>query len=107
MAGKVLVFGMLGRKERISVEVVPEVKPRTLLSPTTQKARWESSVYTDRFRTDDAFMPGGTINHEVRFGQGRGCLHQRHRGLPEFRQRAPVEIPRHLAPDLSLSTSRR
>jgi len=73
--GKVPVFGILERKGQVSVEVVSDVKTRTLLSLTTQKVKWGSIIYTDRFQVYDALMSYGykhdTINHKVRFARGK------------------------------------
>lgn len=74
-AGKVPVFGILERNGRVSVEMVPDVKASTLVSRTTQKVRWGSIVYTDRYQVYDALMPCGyqheAINHKVRFARGK------------------------------------
>jgi transposase len=73
-AGKVPVFGLLERKGRITVSVVPDVTREALMSLTVKKVRFGSIIYTDKYRTYDALMTFGykhrRIDHQTRFAKG-------------------------------------
>lgn len=74
-AGKVPVFGILSRKNKVFVEVVPNVTSQTLLSLTVKKVRRGSVVYTDKYKGYDALMCCGykhlSVDHSSRFCQGK------------------------------------
>ncbi len=74
-AGKVPVFGILSRKNKVFVEVVPNVTSQTLLSLTVKKVRRGSIVYTDKYKGYDALMYCGykhlSVDHSSRFCQGK------------------------------------
>ena len=73
-AGKVPVFGLLERRGRIHVSVVPNVTRQTLMDWTVKKVRFGSLIYTDQFRSYDSLMTFGfkheRIDHGQRFGKG-------------------------------------
>jgi transposase len=50
-AGKVPVFGILGPRGKVKVEVVSDVKGDTLLELVIKKVKRDSLIYTDRFRS--------------------------------------------------------
>lgn len=74
-AQKVPVFGILERKGKVIVEVVPDVTAKTLIGLTKQVVRRGSIVYTDKWRSYDTLMCCGyrhlRIDHEVRFANGK------------------------------------
>jgi transposase len=53
---KVPVFGILERDGIVKVEVVNDVSAETLLNLTIKTVRRGSIVYTDKFRSYDAFL---------------------------------------------------
>ena len=74
-AGKVPVFGILERRGRVQVNVVPDVSARSLLDLTLKKVRRGSIVYTDKFRGDDSLMFCGyrhlRLDHRKVFATGK------------------------------------
>ena len=74
-AGKVPVFGILERRGRVQVNVVPDVSAQSLLDLTLKKVRRGSIVYTDKFRGYDSLMFCGyrhlRINHRKVFASGK------------------------------------
>ena len=74
-AGKVPVFGILERRGRVQVNVVPDVSAQSLLDLTLKKVRRGSIVYTDKFRGYDSLMFCGyrhlRINHRKVFATGK------------------------------------
>ena len=76
--GKVPVFGILERKGRVFVQVIPNVRAETVLDLTVKKVKRGSIVYTNKFKSYDALMFCGyshlQIDHgknvQVRFGDG-------------------------------------
>ena len=74
-AGKVPVFGILSRKNKVFVEVVPNVTGETLLGWTVKKVRRGSIVDSDKFRGCDALMCCGykhlSVDHSSRFCNGK------------------------------------
>ena len=73
--GKTIVFGMLERKGRVSLEIVPNVKGETLMNLTVKKARKGSMMYTDQWKGYDALIFHGfkhkTVNHKKIFARGK------------------------------------
>lgn len=74
-AGKVPVFGILGRDGKVFVEAMPNLKARQVLDLAVRKVRRGSIVYTDRYQIYDALMFCGyrhlRINHQTHFARGR------------------------------------
>lgn len=74
-AGKIPVFGILSRKNKVFVEAVPNVTSQTLLSLTVKKVRRGSIVYTDKYKGYDALMYCGykhlSVDHSSRFCHGK------------------------------------
>lgn len=74
-AGKVPVFGILERRGRVQVHVVPDVSAQSLLDLTLQKVRRGSIVYTDKFRGYDSLMFCGyrhlRLDHRKVFATGK------------------------------------
>jgi transposase len=70
-AGKVPVFGVLERKGKVCVTVVPNVTAETLLGLTVKNVRRGSIIYTDKFKSYDSLMFCGyrhlKIDHKKRF----------------------------------------
>jgi transposase len=53
-AGKTIVFGILERGGKVSVDVVKYVSVETLMQETVKKMRRGSIVYTDKWRSYDS-----------------------------------------------------
>lgn len=74
-AGKIPVFGILERRGRVSVTVVPNVTTKTLLEETVKMVKRGTLVYTDKYHGYDALTFCGyrhlSVNHGVRFTRGR------------------------------------
>ncbi len=74
-AGKVPVFGILERNGVVRVEVVKDVKARTLLDLTVKTVRRGSIVYTDKFKSYDSLMFCGyrhlNLDHKKFFANGK------------------------------------
>jgi transposase len=74
-AGKVPVFGILERRGRVSVTVVPNVTAQTLLQETVKIVKRGTLVYTDKFRGYDTLTFCGyrrlAVHHQKRFTRGK------------------------------------
>ena len=74
-AGQVPVFGILERRGRVQVNVVPDVSAQSLLDLTLKKVRRGSIVYTDKFRGYDSLMFCGyrhlRLDHRKVFATGK------------------------------------
>lgn len=72
---KIIVFGILERKGKVSVSIVRDVKAETLMKETVKKVRRGSIVYTDKWRGYDSLMFCGyrhlSIDHGKRFSRGK------------------------------------
>lgn len=74
-AGKVPVFGILERRGRVSVTVVPNVTAQTLLQETVKIVKRGTLVYTDKFRGYDTLTfcgyraARGQPQHPIHAGQ--------------------------------------
>jgi len=72
---KTIVFGILERKGKVSVDIVSDVSAKTLLGQTVKKVRKGSIVYTDKWRGYDSLMFSGykhmAIDHQKRFANGK------------------------------------
>lgn len=94
-AGKVPVFGILERDGMVSVEVVPNVKAKTVLRLAVKKVRRGSIVYTDRFQVYDALMFCGyrhlKVDHGTQFTSGRVYIN----GLEGFWSYAKERLIKH------------
>jgi transposase len=73
--GKIPVFGILSRKGRVSVSMVPDVKGATLLDLTVKMVRRGSIVYTDKYKAYDSLMFCGyrhlSVDHSSKFSDGK------------------------------------
>ncbi len=71
---KTIVFGILERNGKVHVEIVKNVKARTLLAGTIRKVKKGSMVYTDKWRGYDSLIFNGykhlSIDHSKMFGKG-------------------------------------
>ena len=54
MAGEVAVFGMLKRKGKVYMIIVPDTATHTLMSEIANKIELHSIVYTDFYKSYDA-----------------------------------------------------
>jgi transposase len=74
-AGKVPVFGILERRGRVAVTVVPNVTAQTRLQETVKVVKRGSLVYTDTDRGYDTLTFCGyrrlAVNHRQRFSRGK------------------------------------
>jgi transposase len=77
-AGKIPVFGMLERAGKVVVEVVPNVKERTLMTLVTQNVEPGSLTYSDGFSSYRSLIVNGykhiRINHEKEFANGKAHI---------------------------------
>ena len=94
-AGKVPVFGILERKGKVRVTVVPNVTAETLIGLTVKTVRRGSIVYTDKFRSYDSLMFCGyrhlKIDHAKRFTSGKVYIN----GLEGFWSWAKERLIKH------------
>ena len=94
-AGKVPVFGILERKGKVSVSVIPNVTGKTLLNETVRMVKRGSLVYTDKFRGYDALTFCGyrhlKVDHGKRFSRGRVHIN----GLEGFWSYAKGKLYKH------------
>ncbi len=71
---KTIVFGILERKGKAHVEIVNNVRAKTLLAGTIRKVKKGSIVYTDKWKGDDSLMFHGyrhlSVDHSKIFGKG-------------------------------------
>ena len=76
--GKTIVFGILERGGRVSVNIVKDVSSETLIHETVTKVRRGSIVYTDKWKGYDSLMFCGyrhlNIDHATRFKQEKVCI---------------------------------
>lgn len=74
-AGKTIVFGILERGGKVSVDIVKDVSAETLMQETVKKVRRGSIVYTDKWKSYDSLMFCGykhlNIDHRYKFKQGK------------------------------------
>ena len=72
-AGKVVVFGILKRGDRVYTKVVDDTKADTLMPIIRQKIKPDSIVYTDCYRSYNALDVSGfhhhRINHSTHFAE--------------------------------------
>ena len=94
-AGKVPVFGILERRGRVSVTVVPDVKAQTLLEQAVKKVKRGSLVYTDKYRGYDALAFCGyrhlNVDHGKTFTRGKVHIN----GLEGFWSYAKTRLIKH------------
>jgi len=94
-AGKVPVFGILERRGRVSVTVVPNVTAQTLLQETVKIVKRGTLVYTDKFRGYDTLTFCGycrlAVNHSTRFTWGKVHIN----GLEGFWSYAKGQLLKH------------
>ena len=71
---KQIVFGVLERRGKVSIEIVKNVRAKTLLKHTIKKVRMGSMIYTDKFKSYDTLVFHGykhrSVNHKVIFARG-------------------------------------
>jgi transposase len=74
-AGKTIVFGILERGGKVSVEIVKNVTAETLMNETVKKVRRGSIVYTDKWKGYNSLMFSGykhlNIDHRYKFKEGK------------------------------------
>jgi len=72
---KTIVFGILERKWKVSVDIVTDVSAKTLLAGTIKKVKRRSIVYTDKWRRYNSLMFSGynhmSVDHNTRFANGK------------------------------------
>jgi len=94
-AGKIPVFGILERKGKVQVSVVPNVKARTLMDETVKLVKRGSLVYTDKYHSYDALTFYGyrhlRVDHGRRFSRGRVHIN----GLEGFWSYAKGKLLKH------------
>jgi transposase len=71
---KTIVFGILERNGKVHVEIVKNVKAKTLLASTIKKVRKGSIVYTDKWHGYDSLIFNGykhlSVDHSKMFAKG-------------------------------------
>ena len=71
---KTIVFGILKRRGKVHVEIVKNVKAKTLLAGIIKKVKKGSIVYTDKWRGHDSLIFNGykhlSVDHSKMFGKG-------------------------------------
>jgi len=94
-AGKTPVFGVLERKGRVSVTVVPDVKAKTLVGGTLKMVKRGSLIYTDKFGGYDTLVFCGyrrlKVDHGKRFSRGKVHIN----GLEGFWSFAKGKLAKH------------
>ena len=84
-AGKVIVFGILKRGDRVYTKVVDDTKADTLMPIIRQKIAPDSIVYTDCYRSYNALDVSGfhhhRINHSTHFAEQK---HNHINGIENF-----------------------
>ena len=74
-AGKTIVFGILERGGKVSVDIIKDVSAETLMQETVKKVRRGSIVYTNKWRSYDSLMFCGykhlNIDHKHKFKEGK------------------------------------
>ena len=84
-AGKVIVFGILKRGDRVYTKVVDDTKANTLMPIIRQKITPDSIVYTDCYRSYNALDVSGfhhhRINHSTHFAEQK---HNHINGIENF-----------------------
>lgn len=94
-AGKVPVFGILERRGRVSVTVVPNVTAQTLLQETVKVVKRGTLVYTDKFRGYATLTFCGyrrlAVNHSRQFSRGKVHMN----GLEDFWSDAKGKLLKH------------
>jgi len=94
-ASKVPVFGILERNGLVSVDVVPDVRAKTLLDMTIKKVRRGSIVYTDKYHSYDSLMFCGyrhlNLDHKKFFASGKVYIN----GLEGFWSFAKERLLKH------------
>jgi transposase len=92
---KVPVFGILERDGIVSVDVVPDVRAKTLLDMTIKKVRRGSIVYTDKYKCYDSLMFCGyrhlKVDHGKQFARGKVYIN----GLEGFWSFAKERLLKH------------
>jgi transposase len=72
-AGKIIVFGILKRGDRVYTKVISDTKARTLMPIIIRKIAPDSIVYTDCYRSYNALDVSGfhhhRINHSTHFAE--------------------------------------
>jgi transposase len=93
--GKIPVFGILERRGRVTVTVVPNVSQRTLLAETVRVVKRGSLVYTDRYAGYDTLTFCGyrhlRVDHGRRFSRGKVHIN----GLEGFWSYAKGKLAKH------------
>jgi len=73
--GKTIVYGILERGGKVSVNIVQDVSAESLMTETVKRVRRGSIVYTDKWRGYDSLMFCGykhlNIDHRYKFKQGK------------------------------------
>lgn len=94
-AGKIPVFGILERKGRVQVTVVPNVTAQTLLHETVKMVRRGTLVYTDKYKGYNTLTFCGyrrlQVNHRRRFARGKVHIN----GLEGFWSYAKGKLLKH------------
>lgn len=102
--GKIPVFGILERRGRVTVTVVPDVSAETLLGETLRHVKRGSLIYTDRYRGYDTLALCGYEHLRVAHGAGeygrrvatpRGVRQVHINGLEGFWSYAKGKLAKH------------
>ena len=92
---KTIVFGILERGGKVHVEIVKNVKTKTLLHGTIKKVKRGSIVYTDMWHGYDSLMFHGyrhmSVDHSKIFARGRVYIN----GIEGFWSFAKEQLAKH------------
>lgn len=84
-AGKVIVFGILKRRDRVYTKVISDTKAQTFMPIILRKIESDSIVYTDCYRSYNALDISGfhhhRINHSTHFAEQK---HNHINGIENF-----------------------
>lgn len=93
-AGKVAVFGLLKRGDKVYTAIIPNTKTETLLPIIQEKVQPDSIVYTDTFRAYNALDVSGfhhsRINHSELFADKQNHIN----GIENFWNQAKRHLRR-------------
>ena len=98
---KTIVFGILERRGKVSVDIVSNVSAKTLLASTVKKVKKGSIVYTDKWHGYDSLMFSGykhmSVDHQKRFANGKVYIN----GIEGFWSFAKERMAKHhgVSPD--------
>ena len=93
-AGKIAVFGLLKRNDKVYTAIIPNARTETLIPIIEERVEPDSIVYTDTFRAYNALDASGfhhhRINHSRLFAEEGNHIN----GIENFRNQAKRHLRR-------------